>query len=195
MQKEIDSCHIKNNLRRRLAGNLAGKSADSSSVEYSRTLPRLRLDLPTTLHHDASAGRVHSFFEPSRRLAGNLAPVLRSHRGEGGCTTIHPPVATDHFERIATGGAAHGARAFCLRKTKSDKIAFSKSYFLPLKKIEKTNFFLILWDICGKYYPFIPKGNLRKIGINAILYNMFAFPAGFSPANISTGSKFEGFYL
>ena len=46
-----------------------------------------------------------------------------------------------------------------------------------------------------KYYPFIPKGNLRKIGINAILYNMFAFPAGFSPANISTGFKFEGFYL
>ena len=38
------------------------------------------------------------------------------------------PVATKHFERISTGGAAHGARAFCLRKTKSDKI-------------EKANFF------------------------------------------------------
>ncbi|MBQ9089310.1 MAG: hypothetical protein IJY46_11100, partial [Lentisphaeria bacterium] len=53
------------------------------------------------------------------------------------CTTIHPPIATNHFERSVTGGAAHSARAFCLRKTKSDKITFSKSYFLPLKKLKK----------------------------------------------------------
>ncbi|MBQ9087637.1 MAG: hypothetical protein IJY46_02530 [Lentisphaeria bacterium] len=53
----------------------------------------------------------------------------------------------------------------------------------------------LLLEISRKYYSSIPKGNLRKIGINAILYNMFAFPAGFSPANISTGFKFEGFYL
>ncbi|MBQ9088411.1 MAG: hypothetical protein IJY46_06500, partial [Lentisphaeria bacterium] len=56
------------------------------------------------------------------------------------CATIHPPVATDHFERSSTGGAAHGARAFCSRKTKSDKITFSNSNFLPLKKIEKQAF-------------------------------------------------------
>ena len=42
-------------LRRRLVDNLTGKSADSSSVEYSRTLPLLRLDLPVTLPHDPSA--------------------------------------------------------------------------------------------------------------------------------------------
>ena len=50
------------------------------------------------------------------------------------------PVATDHFERSVTGCAAHGARAFCSRKTKSDKITFSNSNFLPLKKIEKQAF-------------------------------------------------------
>ena len=80
-----------------------------------------------------------------RRRAGNLAPVLRSHQGEGGCSTMHPPVATDHFERSSTGGAAHGARAFCLRKTKSDKI----------------NEFSILWDSCEKSLIFLP-GCLQK---------------------------------
>ena len=36
-------------------GNLTGKSADAGSVEYSRTLPLRRLDLPVTLPHDPSA--------------------------------------------------------------------------------------------------------------------------------------------
>ena len=83
-------------------GNLGSKSADSASVEDKSPLLQLRLDLPPTLLHDPSAGRVQS-----------------------------------SFELISTGSAAHGARAFCLRKTKSDKITFSKSYFLPLKKFEK----------------------------------------------------------
>ena len=69
------------------------------------------------------------------------------------------PVATKHFERIFTGGAAHGARAFCVRKTKSDKITFSRFNFLPLKKIEKTNFFLILWDICEPFHSCITEPN------------------------------------
>ena len=34
------------------------------------------------------------------------------------CSTIHPPVATNHFERSVTGGAAHGARAFCFSQNK-----------------------------------------------------------------------------
>ena len=34
------------------------------------------------------------------------------------CATIHPPVATNHFERSVTGGAAHGARAFCFSQNK-----------------------------------------------------------------------------
>ena len=51
-------------------------------------------------------------------------------------------VATNHFERSSTGSAAHGARAFCLRKTKFDKITFSRSYFLPLQKLKKQTFFL-----------------------------------------------------
>ena len=56
------------------------------------------------------------------------------------CRTMHPPVATNRFERSVTGGAAHSARAFCLRKTKSDKITFSESNFLPLKKFRKQVF-------------------------------------------------------
>jgi len=67
----------KSKLRRRLAGNLGGKSADSASVEDGSPLLQLRLDLPPTL------------------------------------PTIHPPVATNHFERSVTGGAAQSARAFC----------------------------------------------------------------------------------
>ena len=42
-------------LRRRLVGNLTGKSADSSSVEDNSPLLQLRLDLPATLPHDPSA--------------------------------------------------------------------------------------------------------------------------------------------
>ena len=63
---------------------------------------------------------------------------------------------TDHFERIPTGGAAHGARAFCLSKTKSDKITFSKSYFLPL----------ILLDSCAKKHSYLIKNitSLRPQG-------------------------------
>ena len=34
----------------------------------------------------------HPHTLPRRRSAGNLAPVLRSRQGEGGCSTIHPPV-------------------------------------------------------------------------------------------------------
>ena len=50
-------CLIKNYLRRRLAGNLTGKSADAHSVMDSSPLLRCRLDLPATLPHDASTGR------------------------------------------------------------------------------------------------------------------------------------------
>ena len=52
------SLHYAVTRRRRLADNLAGKSADSSSVEYSRTLPRLRLDRPATLPHAGLYGCV-----------------------------------------------------------------------------------------------------------------------------------------
>lgn len=48
--------------RRRLVVNLTGKSADSSSVEYNRTLLQLRLDLPATLPHDPSAGAIDPFY-------------------------------------------------------------------------------------------------------------------------------------
>ena len=34
------------------------------------------------------------------------------------CSAIHPPVATNHFERSSTGGAAHSARAFCFSQNK-----------------------------------------------------------------------------
>ncbi|MBQ9087678.1 MAG: hypothetical protein IJY46_02750 [Lentisphaeria bacterium] len=101
----VATIFAKNDLRRRLAGNLTGKSADVISVMDSSPLLRCRLDLPATLLHDSSAGRVH-----------------------------------DSFERSFTGGAAHSARAFCLRKTKSDKITFSESNFLPLKKFRKQVF-------------------------------------------------------
>ena len=64
----------KYNLRRRLAVNLGSKSADSSSVEYSRTLPRHRLDLPPTLFHDASAGRSELVLHAlRRRFVSNIA--------------------------------------------------------------------------------------------------------------------------
>ena len=43
--------------------NLTGKSADSSSVEYNRTLLQFRLDLPITLPHDPSAGRIKHLWE------------------------------------------------------------------------------------------------------------------------------------
>ena len=52
---------VKSNVRRALVGNLAGKSTDSSSVEYSRTLLQLRLDLPVTLPHDHHAGWIDQF--------------------------------------------------------------------------------------------------------------------------------------
>ena len=42
------------------------KSADSSSVEYSSTLPRLRLDLTSTLPRTASAGWINRFREQRR---------------------------------------------------------------------------------------------------------------------------------
>ena len=57
---------------------------------------------------------------------------------------LHPPVAAKHFERISTGGAAHRARVFCPRKIKSDKITFSNSKLLSLKKLKKTSISLIL---------------------------------------------------
>ena len=92
-------------MRRRLAGNLAGKSTDSNSVMDTSPLLRCRLDLPTTLPHDASAGREQTIL--------NAAPLVARRM-------------------------AHARFAF--RKTKSDKITFSNSNFLPLKKIEKQAF-------------------------------------------------------
>ena len=50
------------------------------------------------------------------------------------------PVAIGYFQRIFTGGAAQSARAFCPRKTKSDKIAFSKINFLLLKNLRRQTF-------------------------------------------------------
>ena len=61
---------------------------------------------------------------------------------------MHPPVATDHFERSVTGGAAHGARAFCLSKTKLDKNYFFKNQFSPAQTWRKYLFGENLWDIC-----------------------------------------------
>ena len=71
--KKYYSCLIKNNRRRRLAGNLGGKSADSASVEYSRTLPRLRLDLPPTLLHDPSAGHEQTILNAAPLVARRMA--------------------------------------------------------------------------------------------------------------------------
>ena len=142
MQKEIDSCHIKNNLRRRLAGNLAGKSADSSSAEYSRTLPRLRLDLPTTLHHDASAGRGKVVFTTSggaSRAILLLSSVAIEAKEDAPRSIRRSRQTILNAVSLVARRMAHAR--FCWRKTKSDKITFSKSYFLPLKKLKKQAFF------------------------------------------------------
>ncbi|MBQ9088316.1 MAG: hypothetical protein IJY46_06015 [Lentisphaeria bacterium] len=103
--EKVLSCPVRNNQRRRLAGNLGGKSADSASVEDGSPLLQLRLDLPPTLHHDPSAGR--------GRPVLNATPLVARRM-------------------------AHARFAF--RKTKSDKITFSKSYFLPLKKLKNKHF-------------------------------------------------------
>ncbi|MBQ9088842.1 MAG: hypothetical protein IJY46_08705 [Lentisphaeria bacterium] len=53
---------------------------------------------------------------------------------------LHDPSAErdrSSFERSPTGGARIAHARFAFRKTKSEKITFSKSNFLPLKKIEK----------------------------------------------------------
>ena len=57
------------------------------------------------------------------------------------CATIHPPVATNHFERSVTGGAAHGARAFLLAQNKIWQNHFFKILFSSAEKIEKQAFF------------------------------------------------------
>ena len=75
--------------RRRLAVNLGSKSADSPSVEYSRTLPRHRLDLPPTLFHDASAG-----WSKLVQYALRLSPVRTStctQAGLYGCVRMGVP--------------------------------------------------------------------------------------------------------
>ena len=64
---------IKNRLRRRLAGNLGGKSADSASVEDGSPLLQLRLDLPPTLPHDPSAGREQTILNAAPLVARRIA--------------------------------------------------------------------------------------------------------------------------
>ena len=96
---------IRNDLRRRLAGNLTGKSSDAHSVMDSSPLLRCRLDLPATLLRDPSTGREQTTLNAVSLVARRIA-----------------------YAR------------FAFRKTKSDKITFSKSNFLPLKKIEKQAF-------------------------------------------------------
>ena len=97
--KFTHSCLIKNYLRRRLAGNLAGKSADAHSVMDSSPLLRCRLDLPATLPHDASTGREQTTLNAVSLVARRIAHAR-----------------------------------FAFRKTKSYKITFFNSNFLPLKK-------------------------------------------------------------
>jgi len=69
------------------------------------------------------------------------------------CRTIHPPVfaqSSAPTSRLNHSFFKHGvkwwcdltARTFCLRKTESAKITFSKFNFLSLKNLRKQMFFL-----------------------------------------------------
>ena len=90
---------------------------------------------------------------------------------------LHDPSAGrvhSSFERSSTGSAAHGARAFCLRKTKFDKITFSRSYFLPLQKLKKQTFFLfygISVRFSSKRHVFWPNFFLFMLSTNRCRYN------------------------
>ncbi|MBQ9087215.1 MAG: hypothetical protein IJY46_00385 [Lentisphaeria bacterium] len=67
------SCPIRNDLRRRLVGNLTGKSADSGSVEGVSPRPRRCLDLPATLLHDPSAGHEQTILNAAPLVARRMA--------------------------------------------------------------------------------------------------------------------------
>ena len=135
---------IKNNGRRRLVTNLAPCCA---------RLVRLHCISPW------QAKRIQVCLVPAehwrRRIPALLACKTRH------CRTIHPPVfaqSSAPTSRLNHPFFKHGvkwwcgrtARTFCLGKTESAKITFSKFNFSFAEKFEGTDVFLILWDSCGK---------------------------------------------
>ncbi|MBQ9088523.1 MAG: hypothetical protein IJY46_07060 [Lentisphaeria bacterium] len=66
------------------------------------------------------------------------------------CRTMHPPTATDHFERISTGDTVQGTRVFCFSQNKILQNHFFKNRSIQAEKSDKINEFSILWDSCVK---------------------------------------------
>ncbi len=92
------SCLIKNYLRRRLAGNLTGKSSDAHSVMDSSPLLRCRLDLPATLPHDASTGREQTTLNAVSLVARRIAHARFARAKHG--TAVKKPEKKIDFCKI-----------------------------------------------------------------------------------------------